>query len=309
MKPMISFAKRIDFQEKPRPDMPRKLHKEAKPYLGSIPMYLIFWVLLFISNGGFNLKSGMIFFATLLIMIVGLVDDWYKINNKDLSALPKLLVQLIACSIVFAVGVRFNGFTNPFTGQFILLPLFVQYIFTTLWIFGITTIINFSDGMDGLAGGISFIASSSLFVVALINGDLVNALTCIIVSGICLGYLKYNKYPSLILMGDSGATFLGFILATIALDGVFKQATVISLIVPILVFGLPIFDNLYVMYLRYKNNEPLHIGDAKQMHFRLHLDGISQKLTVYFMYLISTCLSLIAILLMLFTKMAGATVI
>ncbi|MCK8060750.1 MULTISPECIES: MraY family glycosyltransferase [unclassified Fusibacter] len=302
MKPVIAFAKKIDFQEKPRPDIPRKLHKEPKPYLASVPMFIIYWALLFVSAESFSLKTAVVFGASLIILLIGLWDDWYKINYKDLPALPKLVVQFIACVLVFSVGVRFVGFTNPFTGTFILLPLTVQFIFTILWIFGITTIINFSDGMDGLAGGLCFIASSSLFVVALINGDAVNALACIILAGTCLGYLKYNKYPSLILMGDSGATFLGFMLATIALDGVFKQATVISLVVPILIFALPIFDNLYVMFLRYKNKQPLHIGDANQMHFRLHLGGISQKLTVYFMYLISACLSLVAIILMLITK-------
>jgi UDP-N-acetylmuramyl pentapeptide phosphotransferase/UDP-N-acetylglucosamine-1-phosphate transferase len=309
IKPTLHIAKSIGFVEKPRPDIPRKIHTEPKPYLASIPLFVVYWSFMFIAYDGFNVKSLTIFLSSVLIILIGLVDDYYKIKNRDLSAFPKLIGQLLACVLLYYVGIRFVGFTSPFSGDFILLPQWIQFIFTSLWIFGIITIINFTDGMDGLAGGISFIASISLFAVALIMGDVNNALSSIVLSGVCLGYLRYNKFPSTILMGDSGATFIGLILATISLDGVFKQATVISIIIPFLIFGLPIFDNLYVMFLRYKNKQPLHIGDSNQMHFRLHLGGMSQKLTVYFMYLISMCLSLVAIILVLFSKFAGAQIL
>jgi len=96
-------------------------------------------------------------------------------------------------------------------------------------------------------GGISCISSGTLFLVALVKGSEISALMAIMLVGICLGYLKFNKYPSKILMGDSGATFLGFILAVISLEGAFKQATVISIFIPILALGVPIvfFTTLY----------------------------------------------------------------
>ena len=119
----------------------------------------------------------------------------------------------------------------------------------------------------------------------------------IILVGICLGYLKYNHFPAKILMGDAGATFLGFMLAIISLDGAFKQATLISILVPILALGVPIFDNLYVVMKRIKEKKPIYVGDASQAHFRLVAQGLTQKQAVHFLYQISICFNLGAIIL------------
>jgi UDP-N-acetylmuramyl pentapeptide phosphotransferase/UDP-N-acetylglucosamine-1-phosphate transferase len=121
----------------------------------------------------------------------------------------------------------------------------------------------------------------------------------IILIGICLGYLKYNKFPSKILMGDAGATFLGFILGIISLDGAFKQVTVISIFIPILILGLPIFDNIFVMLKRLSEGRPIYVGDASQLHFRLLSKGFTQKQVVYLLYFASACLNLSAIFLLL----------
>lgn len=298
MGPNIALSKKIDFVEHPIPDMERKLHKEPKPYLGSLIMYIGFWVVIFFATG-LNKKNVIVFLASLIIFLIGIVDDWYKVNRKDLAALPKMLVQLTACFVIYAAGIKFSGFYNIFTNTYVVFPELLSLILTILWIFGIITVINFSDGMDGLAGGLAGIAGFSLFFVALIMKDQGNAIRAITLAGVCLAYLKYNKYPSKVLMGDSGATFLGFILAVISLDGVYKQATVLSLFIPILIFALPIFDNINVIIRRIKQGKPIYIGDTNQLHFRLHFSGMSQKVTVYFMCLLSTTFSLLAIILTL----------
>jgi UDP-N-acetylmuramyl pentapeptide phosphotransferase/UDP-N-acetylglucosamine-1-phosphate transferase len=117
-----------------------------------------------------------------------MVDDWVKIKGGDLSALPKALVQLTACVLVFLAGVRFQGFANPLTSTYILLPVWLQFPLTVAWLFGVTTVINFMDGMDGLAGGLSCITSCTLFIVALSKGNVSSALMAISLVGICLGY-------------------------------------------------------------------------------------------------------------------------
>lgn len=292
-----ALAYKTNYLEQPRADSERKIHKEPKPYLAAVGMFVIFWIVYLVFTKDLSSKTLYIFVSSVLIFGIGMVDDWFKIRGKDLQALPKLLIQVVACLIAYIGGVEFVGFTSPTTGGYILLPAFCQLLLTVLWLFGVTTVINFTDGMDGLAGGISCISACTLFVVALMKGNTTAAFMGIILVGICLGYLKYNHFPAKILMGDAGATFLGFMLAIISLDGAFKQATLISILVPVLALGVPIFDNIYVVYKRLKEKKPIYIGDSSQAHFRLVAQGLTQKQAVYFLYLISLCFNLSAIIL------------
>lgn len=293
------LAYKINYLEKPRADMERKVHKEPKPYLAAVGMFVCFWILYFIFVGSFSSKTITVFASSFMIFAIGMADDWFKINGKDLKALPKFVIQLLACILVYRAGILFRGFTNPFDGSFVELHEWIQFLLTVLWLFGVTTVINFMDGMDGLAGGISCISACTLFVVALSKGQNISALMAVLLVGICLGYLRYNKFPAKILMGDAGATFLGFMLGLISLDGAFKQATVISIFVPILALGLPIFDNIFVVFKRMREGKPIYIGDSGQVHFRLLSKGFTQKQTVYVLYLVCICLNLSAIILSL----------
>lgn len=290
------LAIRIDYQEKPKANEERKIHTEAKPYLAGLGIFLAFWVCYFLIIRDFSMKSWLLLLSSTMIFGIGMLDDWFKIKGSDLKALPKFLVQLAACILVYIAGVRFFGFTNVFNGEYILLPVWLQFTLTITWLVGITTVINFMDGMDGLAGGLSCISACTLFVVALAKGNTYSAIMGIALVGICLGYLKYNKFPAKILMGDAGATFLGFMLGLISLDGAFKQATVVSIFVPVLALGLPIFDNIFVVFKRMKAHKPIHIGDASQIHFRLLSKGLTQKQVVMFLYLVSISLNLLAII-------------
>jgi len=296
---LIQLAYKTNYLEKPQLDNERKIHNKAKPYLAGVGLFFSFWITYFIINRIYNNKILIILLSSFLIFIIGMIDDTYKIRGKDLKAFPKMFFQLLACALVYSANVKFAGFTNPFDGSYVLLPTWLQFLLTICWLFGVTTVINFTDGIDGLAGGITCISSCTLFIVALFKNDISSALMAIILVGICLGYLKYNKFPSKILMGDSGATFLGFILGIISLDGAFKQVTVISIFIPILVLGLPIFDNIFVIFKRLSEGRPIYIGDASQIHFRLLAKGFTQKQVVYLLYLASACLNLTAILLLL----------
>jgi UDP-N-acetylmuramyl pentapeptide phosphotransferase/UDP-N-acetylglucosamine-1-phosphate transferase len=291
------LAIRFDYQEQPKADEERKIHTEAKPYLAGLGIFIAFWVCYLLIIRDISLKSWLLLLSSTMIFGIGMLDDWFKIKGSDLKALPKFLVQLAACILVYVAGVRFLGFTNVFNGQYILLPAWLQFTLTITWLIGVTTVINFMDGMDGLAGGLTCISACTLFVVALAKGNAYSAVMGIVLVGICLGYLKYNKFPAKILMGDAGATFLGFMLAIISLDGAFKQTTVVSIFVPVLALGLPIFDNIFVVFKRMRERKPIYIGDSSQIHYRLLSKGLTQKQVVMFLYLISISLNLLAIIL------------
>lgn len=297
--PLRRIGFQLDFVDKPRKDVERKLHREPIPLTASYGIFIGFFVTWIIFTQTITLEMMGVFAGGLLLLVIGTIDDWYKTQGKDFPALPKLVVQMSAAVCVFASGIAFEGFYNPISGEFLQLPVVVQLILTVLWLFGVTTVINFTDGMDGLAGGLSTISAVTLFVVALAKGQSHSAMMAVILIGVTLAYLRYNKPPAKVFMGDAGATFLGFILGVIALDGAFKQATVLSLFIPVLALGVPIFDNLFVVVKRFLQGKPIYVADAGQAHYRLLRMGLKPKQVVAFLCLISVCLSLSSIILLL----------
>lgn len=139
-----------------------------------------------------------------------------------------------------------------------------------------------------------------MFIIALIKGENVSASIAIALVGMTLGFLIFNKYPAKVFMGDSGANFLGFILAIIALEGAFKQTTTLSILIPILILGIPIFDNIFVILKRIKRKKPIYKADRSQVHYRLLEKGLSINQTVTYLCVLSIFLSLISILIFLF---------
>lgn len=297
--PFGRLAFRLDFVDKPRKDIERKLHREPIPLTASYAIFIGFFITYLLVTRDFSLQTGAIFAGSVLLLVIGTVDDWFKTKGRDFPALPKFIVHIFAAIIVYASGIAFTGFYNPFSGDYVVLPVVLQFVLTILWIFGVTTVINFSDGLDGLAGGLSAISAFTLFVVALAKGQSNSAIMAIILVGVTLAYLRFNKPPARIFMGDAGATFLGFILAVVALDGAFKQTTVLSLFIPILALGVPIFDNLFVVFKRYFQGKPIYQADASQVHYRLLRAGLNHKQVLMFLCLVSTCFCLSSIILLL----------
>lgn len=292
------IALKYDFVDKPNE---RKIHKEPVPLIGGIAMYIVF-NLAMIFFIGIDKKIISILAGGFIILVIGIVDDWYKTRGKDFPALPKLLFQVAAASLIFMANIRIRMISDPFGPDVIMFPVVIQYFLTILWVFGVTTVINFTDGMDGLAGGICSISSATLLVVSIVKGLPVSAVMSVMLIGVCLGFLRYNRHPAKIFMGDAGATFLGFILSIIAIEGPFKSATMVSLAIPVLALGVPIFDNIFVVIKRIMENKPCYMADKSQVHFRLLDSGLNQKQTVTFLYLVSICFSLTSIILLLIDK-------
>lgn len=293
---MKRLAIRIDFVDRPTS---RKIHKEPVPHLASIGILLGFMIPYYAYTQQFDKKDLGLIMASVLIIAIGIVDDWFKTKGKDFPALPKLVVQVTAAIIVYQSGVVFYGFTNPLTDQYIMFPVGLQFLLTVTWIFGVTTVINFMDGLDGLAGSLSAISGTTLFIVAIAMGQSESAMMAIIIVGAVVGYLMYNRAPAQIYMGDAGATFIGFILGVIALDGAFKQATVLSLFIPVFALGVPIFDSIIVVIRRMRKGKPIYIADREQGHYRLLSSGMNQKQVVAVMSLLNVTLGLVSIIMLL----------
>lgn len=294
---LMKVALKYNFTDKPTK---RKKHRGPIPLCGGISMFIGFFIPYFIVfyDHPFKEKYG-IFIGALLILIIGVVDDYYKSIGKEFAIIPRLIVQLLAAIIVYKSGVVFQGFTNPFTNTYVVLPTIIQFILTITWIFGVTTIINWSDGMDGLAGGLSFISAMTFAASAVILSQPPSLLFSLMIAGVVLAFLFYNKYPARIFMGDSGANFLGFILSIIALDGAFKAATILSLLIPILALAVPIFDNIFVIFKRFSEGKPIYQADRSQLHYRLEAKGLNTKQVVSFISAISLVFSIISILMLL----------
>lgn len=290
------LAIKIDFVDRPSE---RKAHSREVPLLAGIGIFASYMVCFFLFFREKTLDHLGFFIGGLLILVIGIIDDWAKTKGKDFPALPKFIVQIISAILAFLSGAVFYGFTNPFNQEFIVLPFAMQLLLSVTWIFGVTTVINFIDGLDGLAGGISAISAITLFVVALAKGQSGSAYMSIILVGTLIGYLKYNKQPAQIFMGDAGATFIGYVLGVIALDGAFKQATIFSLLIPILALGVPIFDNVFVVLKRIKEGKPAYIADRSQVHYRLLKHGLKPSQVVIFLCLVNLCFGLFSIIITL----------
>jgi UDP-GlcNAc:undecaprenyl-phosphate GlcNAc-1-phosphate transferase len=289
------FAIRVGFVDQPNQ---RKIHTEPVPLLGGLSIYLgcVVSAALF---GRIDHTFWGITIGGLLIFCVGIVDDYYKTRSKDLKAWPKFLTQILAALVLVSFGVSINGVNMPFHPHFFKFPLWLSILTTVLWVVAITNMINFLDGVDGLAAGISAISAMTLFFIALLKGQYAMAVFSVVLMGAALGFLRHNFHPARIFMGDAGATFLGFVLAAIAVEGAFKSATLVSLVVPVLALGVPIADALWVIIRRFRQNRPIYVADKGHTFHLLMRSGLSQIQTVAFLYLVGICFSLASIVVLL----------
>ncbi len=238
--------------------------------------------------------------GVVIITIMGVLDDMYTLNAK-----AKLGLQLAAAiTTVLISGSIVTRVSNPFSvTTYTDLPVFISYPLTILWIVGITNAINLIDGLDGLAAGVSSISALSLFFVTIlvINPDptvtVYTAIITVAIAGSTLGFLPYNFNPAKIFMGETGAAFLGFTLGVISIQGTLKSYTAISIAIPLLVLGLPLFDTVFAFMRRFFSGKSFMEADRGHLHHRLIDMGLSHKQSVVVMYICSAALGLCAIVL------------
>lgn len=292
--PMVkSFAYKVGAIDVPKDD--RRMHKKPIPRLGGLAIFIGFMIsiLLFVDIRG-NVQMQSILMGAVIIVVLGVVDD--------IMALPaklKFAVQIVAALIPVLNGVSIQMLSNPniFSDSPYWVLGWLSVPFTVIWIVGITNAVNLIDGLDGLANGVSAISAATVLAIAFLASEGQVAVVMAAVVGACVGFLPYNMNPAKMFMGDTGATFLGFILATMSIQGLFKLYAVISFAVPFLILGLPIFDTAFAMIRRIAQGKSPMQADRGHIHHRLIDMGLNQKQAVATLYVISGILGLSAVVL------------
>ena len=237
-----------------RPDGRLKFQAEPVPYFGGLAVYLAFLISLALTFEFRQEVLGLVLAGTLMVM-VGLIDDF-----GVLKPWPKLLGQLIAVFVLIRSGIRI---------EIAALPDWLAIALTVFWMIGVINAVNIIDVMDGLAGGVSLVACFWLFVVAVINQDMMIAVMLAALAGSLIGFLRFNFHPARIYLGDSGSLFIGLMLGALAMIGKYTAVNPVALLAPVFVLGVPIFDTLFVMYIRKLRRLPVFLGSPD--HFALRL--------------------------------------
>ena len=270
----------------------RKVHARIMPRLGGLAIFGAFMIGILLLKFVTNFQSDYLYailIAATIIVITGIVDDM-----REISAKAKLLGQIIAaCIVVFVGGIQIENINLPFGGELEFGWLGIP--FTIIWIVGITNAINLIDGLDGLAAGVSTIALITLAVMAMIMGNGIVIAMAAILAAATIGFLFFNFHPAKIFMGDTGALFLGFMIAVLALLG-FKNVAVISFVIPVIMLGVPISDTFFAIVRRLRSGKKWSDPDKSHLHHRLLDVGFSHSQTVMIIYAMAAMFGLAAVI-------------
>ena len=226
--------------------------------------------------------------AAALITVVGLVDD-----IRDLSPGVKLVGQLAAGLICVLSGVRVDDFTLPFLGRVELGD--VGGPLTLIGLVAVMNVVNFSDGVDGLAAGVCAISAIGFSVIAFDLSEDAAGILAACIAGAALGFLVHNFHPASVFMGDSGSNLLGLLLGAVIVEGSLKTNALIALVVPLVILAVPFLDTGFVVAKRIKYRRPVYAGDSNHFHHRFHRMGFSQRKTVLYLYAWTTTMTGLAV--------------
>ena len=271
----------------------RRVNTQPMPSLGGLAIYVTFFFTIFFLQPIQVRQSLPLFISATIVVATGLIDD-----IKEISPTAKWLgIVIAALFIVLINDLTVARFTLPLIGH-VNLPFWLGLPATLLWIVAITNAINLVDGLDGLASGVSAIALTTMGLISFFflgaNSYLATILIYSLVGSI-LGFLPWNFNPARIYLGDTGALFLGFMISVFSLYSL-KNVTLVSLIIPIVILGMPITDTVYAMLRRKLNKKPISSADKNHMHHRLMSLGLTHRQTVLFIYAIAAIFSITALL-------------
>lgn len=266
--------------------------RKAMPTMGGVAIFIPYYFVLFFLLPVPYSQLVPIFLGSLIVLITGILDDWI-----DLRPSLKVLGILAGAAVTYFMGdIALETMTLPFVGMIEFhswdLP------FTLLWILGFSNAMNLIDGLDGLASGISIIALMTMGIIGfffLTIEEVSISVMIFVLAAAIAGFWPYNFQPASIFLGDTGALFLGFMIGVFSLQGL-KNATLISLILPIVILGIPITDTLFAIIRRRLNKQPLKTRDMHHIHNRLMSLGLSHRQTVLAIYCVSAIFSVIAML-------------
>ena len=277
------------------PDGRLKKQVTPVPYLGGIAIYLAFLLAL---TGTLRFESievlGMLL-AGSIILILGLIDDlgvlspWVKLAGQVVAVLT-LMNSSIYIKLSF-------------------LPSWLAIGLSFLWLLAITNAFNIIDVMDGLAAGVAASAALILFLIAAVNGRGDYAVLLAALCGALIGFLRYNFEPARIYMGDAGSMFIGLMLGALAMNNSYTRVNLVAALAPVVILGVPVFDMLFVMYVRRRRGLPVMLGSPDHFALRLRKWRLSTRQTVLGSYLATLVLGALAIAMMLMGAAAAGGVL
>jgi len=290
-------VKRLAFRVKAidRPG-PRKVHQKVMPRLGGVAIYAGFVCAVMLAMP-LNLPLIGLLTGLTIILLVGIIDD-----IKTISPVLKLAGQIAAAGCAVGFGVTVDFVNNPFNGN--IMPLgWISVPFTILWIVGVTNALNLIDGLDGLASGVAGIAALTMTAVALTQWKVFGAagqqeiiMLTLILAVVVFSFLRFNFYPAQIFLGDSGAMLLGFAISSMAVISLTKSVTTISVLLPVVILGIPIIDTASAIVRRCFKRRPIFQADKEHLHHQLLARGLSHRQAVLVMYGVSIVLGGSAVL-------------
>lgn len=272
----------------------RRINQRPMPSMGGLSIFIAFSVAVLWS---FNDTLPLDFvwpkvLGALIVVVTGLLDDIF-----ELSPIQKTIgITLAAIEAYFVGGIAINTFSIPLVGQINLGWLSLPV--TILWILALTNAVNLIDGLDGLAAGISIIGLTTIGIISyffLVNDGLLITIMIFCLVAAIVGFFPFNFYPATIYLGDTGALFLGYMISILSLQGL-KNATFITILTPMFIFGVPITDTVFAMIRRKFNKQPMSSADKMHLHHRLLSLGFGHRGAVLTIYAMALVFSFIALL-------------
>lgn len=276
----------------------RRVNKKPMPTLGGLGIFVTYnigaFVLLREQFPTHELFS--VLLASSVVVLTGMIDDILELKPRQ-----KMIGIFVAALIIyFLAGIRMNVLNLPFIHHEIHLGWWSLPI-TIFWILALTNAVNLIDGLDGLADGVSMISLITMGIVGyffLHTHQLYVPIACFMLAACLLGFLPYNFHPAKIFLGDTGALYIGFMIAILSLKGL-KNVTFISLLVPIIILGVPITDTVYAMIRRWLNKQPVSQADKHHLHHQLMKMGLTHRQAVLTIYALSLIFSFVSLLFLL----------
>ncbi len=279
MTPLVrTFARRVGALVYPNE---RSVHKIPVPHLGGVAIYISSVVAMLLSHPLDKTAEYALIFGGLVILAVGVLDDFVILKPWQ-----KAIGQVLSAGVVMAIGVSISFLTNPFSGALNVLG-FLAIPLTIFWVFSFENLVNFADGLDGLAAGIVAITATVIVFASYKAGAYGIPPAAAAIAGSVLGFLPYNFHPASIFMGDGGALYLGLAIAVLSVQGLVKSAVFMSVLAPILTMMVPISDAAFAIIRRKLSGLPATQADRDHLHHRLLELGLGQKNAVLSIYLVS----------------------
>ena len=303
----IKLAQKVGALDTPKDE--RRINKTTMPRLGGLAVIagfiisIVYLIIILSIEKSINLLEDNMYIKLIGFLIGGLIIGiiCFIDDLRDLPPLVKLAAQITAAVIVVCFGLRIENVNIPFF-SYVGLPNAFSIILTIGWIVGVTNAINLIDGLDGLSSGIALISCTSMLIIFALNGSpLIAILLITALAGALSGFLPFNFNPAKTFMGDAGSNFLGYSLSVISIFGVAKTYTLIVIVAPLIILGLPVLDTLVAIFRRIikgKSLKAIMQADKGHLHHKLLKQGFTQREAVLIMYAITAALGLFAIILL-----------